>query len=77
MEKITVYGADWCSLTRHALQHLDEIGAQYKYINVEEDPDASEWVKKHNHGKEIKPTVDIGGRVLSKPTDRELDAALA
>jgi glutaredoxin len=75
--RITVYGADWCLLTRRALRHLEELKLEFKYIDVEGDPKASEWVKNHNNGKEKKPTIDIDGKVLTEPTNAELDAALA
>jgi hypothetical protein len=34
-------------------------------------------VKAQNGGKEKKPTIDIEGRILAEPTNKELDAALA
>ena len=76
MSKIKVYGADWCHDTQRTLGHLDQLGVQYDYINVEQDPEASRWVKEQNQGKERKPTVDINGRVLSVPGNEELEAAL-
>ena len=74
---IKVYGADWCGMTRRTLSFLDEIGVEYEYINVDLDPKASEWVKQQNNGKEKKPTVDIDGRVIAYPTNRELQDLLA
>lgn len=76
MSPIKVYGADWCHMTAHTCEHLDELGVDYDYINVDADPQASQWVKAQNNGKERKPTVEINGRVLRTPTDDELDAAL-
>ncbi len=75
-EKITVYGANWCGYTTRARQHLDSLGVQYAYVDVDEDPAASEWVKQHNGGKELKPTIDVAGDVLSNPSPNELDSAL-
>lgn len=77
MKSIKVYGADWCSMTKRSISHLKSLGLPFEYINVEEDPGAAEWVKAQNGGKEKKPTIDIGGRILSEPTNEELDAALA
>jgi len=74
---IKVYGADWCPLTRRALQHLERRGLDAQYIDVEADPSASEWVKSKNEGKEKKPTLDIDGQILTEPTNAEIDAALA
>ena len=74
--EVKVYGADWCHDTQHTLKRLKELGVAHKYIDVEQDAQAAEWVKEHNDGKERKPTLDIAGQVLSVPTDHELDSAL-
>jgi len=73
---IKVYGADWCGDTRRALAFLDTQGVNYEYVDVEQDAQASEWVKQQNDGKERKPTIDLGGRVLCVPTTEELTTAL-
>lgn len=51
-------------------------GVKYKYINIDDDQKAAAWVRHQNDGKEKKPTFDIGGLVLSEPSDSELDVAL-
>ena len=76
MKSVKVYGADWCPMTRRSLDHLRLLGVPFDYIDIEEDPAASEWVKGQNDGKELKPTIDIDGRVLAEPSNEELDAAL-
>ena len=76
MDKVTVYGADWCGDTKRTLRHLDKLGVAYDYIDVEQDEQASRWVKQHNDGKERKPTVKIGEQVFSTPGDQELESAL-
>jgi glutaredoxin len=72
MEKVKVYGADWCGDTKRTLKTLDKLGVAYDYINVEEDEQASNWVKEQNDGKERKPTLKVGEQVLSVPSDEEL-----
>jgi glutaredoxin len=76
MPNTKVYGADWCGMTRSTLRHLDDLGVPYEYIDVDQDPEASEWVKRHNNGKEKKPTLDIDGKVLTTPSNREIDELL-
>ena len=76
MADITVYGADWCSMTKNTLAHLDEIKIPYKYINIDHDRQAAKWVAEQNDGREKKPTLNIDGTVLSEPTDDELDEVL-
>ena len=74
--EILVYGADWCHDTRDTLKQLDAHGVAYTYIDVDKDPTASEWVKNQNDGKERKPTLRVGDRVVSVPTADELDTVL-
>ncbi|MDQ3908468.1 MAG: glutaredoxin family protein [Acidobacteriota bacterium] len=74
--EVKVYGADWCEDTQHTLEHLRRLGVAHRYVNIERDDAAAEWVREHNGGKERKPTLDIAGQVLTTPTDRELDSAL-
>ncbi|HEV7860518.1 MAG TPA: glutaredoxin domain-containing protein [Pyrinomonadaceae bacterium] len=76
MSKVIVYGADWCGDTRRTLQQLERLGVVHEYVDVERDEGASAWVKEQNDGKERKPTVKIGERVLSVPDERELEATL-
>ncbi len=74
--KVKVYGADWCSMTTRTLAHLEQVGVPFDYIDVEQDEAASQWVKDQNDGKEKKPTVDLAGKVLTTPSNAQLDSAL-
>ena len=76
MNKVTVYGADWCGDTQRTLKRLDDLRVAYDYIDVEQNEEASSWVKRHNNGKERKPTVKLGQQVLSVPSNLELESAL-
>lgn len=76
MLEVKVYGADWCEDTQRTLKHLRSLGVAHRYVNIEQDEAARDWVREHNGGKERKPTLDVAGQVLSAPTERELDSAL-
>ena len=76
MEQVKVYGADWCGDTQRTLKFLDDQDVAYDYINIEQDERAANWVKEQNNGRERKPTVKLGERVLSVPSDEELESAL-
>jgi glutaredoxin len=76
MKTVKVYGADWCGDTQRSLKHLDSLGVNYDYIDVEQDEQASAWVKEQNEGKERKPTIIVGEQVLSVPSDQQLESAL-
>ena len=71
-----VYGADWCGDTRRTRRHLEELAVPYRYVNIEEDPQARQWMLRQNDGQQKLPTVDLGGLVLSVPSNGELDAGL-
>jgi mycoredoxin len=73
---VKVYCADWCADTRRAREFLDGLGVSYEYVDVEGDEAAARWVKEQNEGKERKPTIDVGGQILSVPTEHELVGAL-
>jgi thioredoxin reductase (NADPH) len=76
MERLKVYGADWCPMTRRSRSELERLGVDYDYVNVEKDSAASAWVKSQNQGKEKKPTIQIGATILCEPSNRELEDAL-
>lgn len=63
-------------MTTRTLAHLEQIGVEFDYVDVDSDPAASQWVKDQNGGREKKPTVDVGGRIVSEPSNAELDDVL-
>ena len=75
-DQLTVYGADWCHVTQETLAFLDDLGVEHEYVNVEQDPAASAWVKEQNDGNEVKPTLKLGSDVLTAPSADVLEAAL-
>ena len=48
---IRVFGADWCPLTTAAKRHLDRLGVQYQYVDIERDPEAAKWVRSQNEAR--------------------------
>jgi mycoredoxin len=76
MDKVKVYGADWCKDTKRTRALLDNLDVDYDYVNIEKDEQAARWVKEQNDGRERKPTVKIGEHILSVPDDAELESAL-
>lgn len=63
-------------MTTRTRAHLDQQGIAYEYVDIDRDRRAAEWVAAQNNGKEKKPTLDIGGYVLTAPTNAELDKVL-
>ena len=75
-DAITVYGADWCAMTTRTRHFLDDQKVPYKYIDIDNDPEAAAWVASQNDGKEKKPTLNVNGKVVITPTNTQLEAVL-
>ena len=75
MEKpeITVYGAHWCPDCRQNKQFLGEHQIPYKWVDIEADKAAEEFVIRTNNGKRIIPTIVFAdGSFLVEPSNAEL-----
>ena len=57
MDEIVVYGAPWCGDCRRAQRVLDRHGARYRYVDVDEDPEAAREVVRINRGLRSIPTI--------------------
>ena len=70
---ITIYGAPWCPDCRRSKQFLGEQRIPYNWIDVDQEPDGLEYVKKVNNGKQIIPTIVFkDGSLLVEPNNAEL-----
>ena len=76
MDTVKVYGAGWCEDTQDTRAHLDALGVQYQYLDVDKDPQAKQWVIDQNDGKQRTPTVAVGGRIIIEPENDDLDDLL-
>jgi thioredoxin reductase (NADPH) len=75
--KITVYGANWCPDCRRAKKFLGEWGIEYKWVDIERNPEGLVYVEEVNKGKRIIPTIVFGdGSILVEPSNAELAAKL-
>ncbi len=71
--KVTVYGAYWCPDCRRAKKFLGENFVPYKWIDIEQDKAAEEYVLKRNNGKRIIPTIVFeDDTFLVEPSNAEL-----
>ena len=75
---IKVYGTNWCGGTRRVLRQLDEKEISYTYIDIDQEAEAAEMVKKLNNGNRSVPTLVFeDGTKLTEPGQIELDQKLA
>ncbi|WKZ51425.1 MAG: glutaredoxin domain-containing protein [Anaerolineales bacterium] len=70
---IIVYSAEWCSDCKRSRAFLKRHGIVYENVNVDENPEAAETVKRINGGNRSIPTIVFpDGSILVEPSDREL-----
>ena len=75
--KITLYGAHWCPDCRESKQFLGEHQIPYEWVDIEEDPEAEQFVIEKNKGKRIIPTIVFAdGSFLVEPSNADLAAKL-
>jgi|TARA_B110000263_G_scaffold55276_1_gene46720 thioredoxin reductase (NADPH) len=65
--KIKMYSALWCSDCVSAKRFLDEKNIDYEYIDITNNQEAIELVKKINNGKRIIPTFIINNKPYVNP----------
>ena len=72
-ERIVVYGASWCPDARRARRFFDEQGVEYTWIDIDEDSEASDFVRKTNGGQIVIPVIVFPDEsILVEPSNYEL-----
>jgi len=72
-DMIKLYGTSWCGGTRRARRMLDDNKIAYRWIDIEEDKEAGDFVEKTNNGFRSVPTILFpDGSLLVEPSDAEL-----
>jgi mycoredoxin len=70
---IIVYATDWCSDCRRARRFLDQHHIPYRWVNIDHDKTAEEFVKMTNQGMRSVPTIICSdGSLLVEPSDQQL-----
>ena len=75
---ITVYGADWCKDTQRTRRHLRRLDVAHRYVNVDDDLDALDYVKAVTDGTRRTPVVRLREDLapLVEPDDDTVMAAI-
>ncbi|MDO8578685.1 MAG: glutaredoxin domain-containing protein [Dehalococcoidales bacterium] len=74
-DKICVYGTKWCHDTVRARDCLARLGIDYTWFDVDEDENASAYVRQVNKGNRSVPTIVFpDGSILVEPSEAELEA---
>ncbi|GAC1323120.1 MAG: thioredoxin-disulfide reductase [Mycobacteriales bacterium] len=76
-DQIVMYGTAWCGDCKRAKQFLGEQRVQYRFVDIDGDPDGLAYVQELNDGKSIIPVLVFGdGSTLTEPSNSELAAKL-
>jgi glutaredoxin len=73
--ELVVYGADWCADCRHVKRFLDTRQVPYRWVDLERDREAQEWLDAAGY-RAIPVVTTPGGAVLVEPSVPELARAL-
>ena len=75
---ITMFSTTWCGYCRRLKGQLDRAGIGYTEVNIEEVPQAAEYVMEVNGGNQTVPTVIFpDGTAATNPSLAEVKARLA
>lgn len=75
-EKITMFGAGWCSDCRRSKALLDSTGVDYDYIDLVEHEEEAATAESISGRKSIPVIVFPDGSFLVEPSNEELSAKL-
>jgi len=75
-DRITMYGAEWCSDCRRSKKLLDGLAVDYDYIDLEAVPEAAEAAKAISGRTNIPVVAFPDGSHFVEPSDAELKAKL-
>ena len=69
-EEIKIYGTNWCGDCRRTRRFLDYHKVSYKWIDIDQDKEAEQFVLKTNRGMRSVPTLVFGdGSILVEPSN--------
>jgi len=75
---ITMYTTTWCGYCRVLKKGLDREGITFTEVNIEEAPEAAEYVQSVNGGNQTVPTVVFpDGSAATNPSVADVKARLA
>ena len=71
-EEVIIYGSTWCGWTQRAFKRMKGLGIEYRYVDVDADPEAEQKIAAWNNGRAIRPTYQIGDDIMVHPDDETL-----
>ena len=66
---ITMYSTSWCGYCIRLKSQMNRAGLKFTEVNIEQDPQAAEFVGSVNGGNHVVPTVVLpDGSALTNPS---------
>jgi mycoredoxin len=66
---LTMYSTTWCGYCHRLKSQLEREGIGYTIVDIEQDPDAAEFVMSVNGGNQTVPTVRFAdGTTMTNPS---------
>jgi mycoredoxin len=62
---IKMYTTSWCGDCRVTKRVLEQRGIEFEEVNIEENPEAAEYVMSVNGGRRSVPTLEFNGDAAS------------
>ncbi|CCH77389.1 putative enzyme [Nostocoides japonicum T1-X7] len=74
---VTMFTTSWCGYCRRLKAQMDREGVAYSEVNIEETPDAADFVMTVNGGNQTVPTLLFpDGSVATNPSINEVKKRL-
>jgi mycoredoxin len=78
--QITMYSTPWCGYCKRLKSQLSREGITFDEVDIEQQPEAADYVMKVNNGNQTVPTVVVvapGGKqtVMTNPSLAQVKAA--
>ena len=74
---ITIYATEWCGDCRRARKYFDRYDVAYRWIDIDEDEQAEQFVIRTNKGMRSVPTIIFpDGDILVEPSNAQLERKL-
>jgi mycoredoxin len=75
---VVMYSTTWCGYCKRLKSQMDREGIAYSEVNIENEPDAAEFVMKVNNGNQTVPTLLFpDGTAATNPSLAEVKARLS
>ena len=77
-DQITIYSTEWCGYCHRLMRQLDREGVAYEVVDIEQVPDAADYVMSVNGGNQTVPTVVFpDGHAMTNPSLAQVKDRLA